>query len=135
MLGTGTSYEGSGWTENKITSGTALGSGTYDHTFEISGSNINVYSLSNNVDPRSANVNDIYVVFQVEGVVNPAAKFAKTSLSFSLATCRYTYSGGPMLVYDESTVTFSDDLVAGTVSSPKCDFSNSAKYGSYINSK
>lgn len=40
-----------------------------------------------------------------------------------------------MLVYDESTINFADDLATGTVSSAKCDFSNSASYGSYINNK
>jgi hypothetical protein len=40
-----------------------------------------------------------------------------------------------MLVYDESTVNFADDLAVGTVSSTKCDFANSAVYGNYIVSK
>lgn len=42
---------------------------------------------------------------------------------------------GSMLVYETASSTFTDDLVTGTIASQKCDFSNAAKYGSYITSK
>lgn len=63
LLGTGTSYEGLGWTENKIKSDTPLGNEMYDHTYEVSGQNIMIYSMSNNMDPRSGIVDDLYAIF------------------------------------------------------------------------
>lgn len=57
-------------------------------------------------------------------------------MSFTAQTQRYTYSYGPNLIYETKSVTFFDDLKLGSVPSAKCDFSNSAKYGStYISSK
>lgn len=120
---------------NKFTSDTMTATNKYSHVFEVSGSNINIYSLNGNMDPRTTNANDKYVVFWIEGVFNPNAKYVKTSLAFTFATCRYTYSMGPMLVYEDASNTFSDDLVVGSIPAQKCDFSNAAKYGSYITSK
>lgn len=146
LLSTGTSYEGSGWDENKVKSDSYLGdmadSGNlyrfyqvFSHKFEVDDQTLLIYSFANNMDPRSGLANDMYVVFQINNVVNPSAKYSKNSLTFSMNTVRYTYNGGSELIYDESTVNFADDLATGTVSSAKCDFSNSASYGTYINNK
>lgn len=135
ILGKGTAYENLGWTTNKIKSDEPLGTNTYNMKYEISGSTITIYSFSNNIDPRTGSANDKYAVFHIEGVVNPNAKYAKSSLVFTATTQRYSYSMGPQLIYETKSVSFSDDLKSGSVTSAKCDFSNSAKYSSYITSK
>lgn len=71
----------------------------------------------------------------MEGVTNPGSTVSKTNLEFILTTMRYTYDMGPVLLYEQSIATFSDDLQEGTVNSPKCDLSNSPKYGAYISNK
>lgn len=135
LLGTGTSFEGSGWDINKITSDDMVDSLTYNHQFDVGSNMITIYSFNNNIDARTTNADDKYAVFQIEGVKNPSAKYSKSGLTFTVGTYRYTYDGGPMMAYDQTTLTFADDLVAGTIPTTKCDFSNSGYYSSYISDK
>jgi hypothetical protein len=65
LLGSGTSFEGSGWDENKITSDDrdATTETTYNHKFDVESNVLTIYSFSNNIDARKQTANDMYAVF------------------------------------------------------------------------